>query len=677
MGSRDVNRGPERSFHGIYWVKTRLTVSRIYKNFVPASLLFTLNIITMPTYLQAIAPVNSSLEQRKITQMDPKLQQIVVCRQNGGTKRATSSTSEDEIAVMAKVTDPKAWFNLTEVRAGAYIGKSDDPQCSIVTGRIPIKRIEFIREQAFVKSLKAARKVTQALSATITETMAGPHLPAGMKATGGKGAIVGIVDFGCDFAHLNFLTANKKTRIKKIWDQSQDHVGTAVPYGKLFTEAAINSALTKPEPYNALGYSPGIASHGTHVMDIAAGNGIGSGMPGVAPEADIIFVELDGSDVPWDGVASVGKNFGDSVQLLEALKFIFDEAGDQPCVINASLGTNGGPHDGSTLVEQAIDSLVTEKPNRAVVIAASNSFADGIHAAGTVTPNATHDLVWLIPGGDITSNEMEIWYPGALRLEVEVLDPGGASVGTVPPDESGTVKDGNGNIVLFIANRLDDPNNHDNMIGIFLNNQLPGQWTVRLKNTQAENTPFHAWIERDDRGQSSFAPPHDNSFTLGSISCSHFAISVGSYDAHRTDVPLSWFSSSGPTRDNRQKPEVSAPGHDVNAAKSRSETGVVSKSGTSMASPAVAGSIAVMLAEAKSRNINLSIDEIRKQVISKARKNPPGEDWDPRYGFGRISVKDMVAGFVSGGSLNAAVTVATHGGKKKKAAVKKKKKIVG
>ncbi len=120
----------------------------------------------------------------------------------------------------------------------------------------------------------------------------------------------------------------------------------------MHTRNAINAALGQPDPYSALGYGPPPdnafqqGTHGTHVMDIAAGNGHGSGVPGVAPNADIIFVEVAANDIPFSGPNAVGKSFGDSVQLLEAVKFIFEQAGDRACVINASLGTNGGPHDG-------------------------------------------------------------------------------------------------------------------------------------------------------------------------------------------------------------------------------------------------------------------------------------------------------------------------------------------
>lgn len=593
--------------------------------------------------LQPLEIVNATIDEGKMTPMDPRLQRIIAFRRSGLRKEATSSTSEDEIAVLAKVSNVNEWMNMTEVRSAVAIGKSDDDGQTIVTGRIPIKRIEHIRSLPFVKSLKASRRLHPALSATITEIEA-PSSAAAVNASpvGGKGTVVGIIDFGCDFRHANFINANNTTRIKKLWDQTGNGNDAAVDYGEVFDEGRINTALTMAEPYSALGYMPEKASHGTHVMDIAAGNGIGTGVPGVAPEADIIFVHLDGSDVPWEG-ESIGKNFGDSVQLLEAMSFIFKQAGAKPCVINASLGTNGGPHDGTTLVEQGIDSLVKQKPNRAVVIAAANSFGDNIHAGGTVQGGGTHDLQWIVSSDDDTENEMEIWYPGAGKLDVEIIDPSGKSLGLIPPNESGTVKDAAGDLRLFAANRLDEPNNHDNMIGIYLARSNAGKWIVRLTNKGMQPVPFHAWIERDDDGQSFFAAPNDNTHTLGSLSCGKLSIAVGSYDAHRKALPLSWFSSAGPTRDGRQKPEVSAPGNAVVAAQSRTKKGVTTMSGTSMAAPAVAGAIAVLFAEAKKRNLKLTIDQVRTIVSKSIRKTPPTKAWDDRYGAGRISVKKMIA----------------------------------
>jgi subtilisin family serine protease len=614
-----------------------------------------------------------------ISPMDPRLQKLVAFGRHGVRKKATASTMRDEVAVLAKVTDLAAWENLSEVRPGAVIGETATDGTTLVTARIPIARIEHVRTQPYVKSLKSAKRLSRRLAKTTEEIRAQPSLlPKGSKAKGGTGAVVGIADIGCDFAHRNFLTSTGKTRLKKLWDQwGTGGGGGGFNYGTVHSSAKINAALKKQDPYTALGYAPTPfdGAHGTHVMDIAAGNGRGSGVPGVAPDARIVFVEVANSDIPWEGPETLGKNFGDSVQLLEALKFIFDTAGAAPCAINVSLGTNGGPHDGSTLVEQGIDRLVRQAPNRAVVIAASNSYADGIHASGTVPQSGQFSLPWIVELGDQTENEMEIWYPKGGRLSLEIFDPQGKSLGSVPAGQSGTVSSG-GKVILFAANRLNDPNNGDNMIGIYLSNLAPqGRWTVLLQGDPNQAVDFHAWVERDDYGQASFPEPRDNSHTIGSISCGHDTLVVGSYDAHKASLPLSYFSSAGPTRDGRQKPEVSAPGHAVVAARSGSKKGVTTMSGTSMAAPAVTGTVALMLAEAKARKKSLTIDQIREAAATTARHNPPpGAAWDARYGNGRIYANGLVAG-VMGVPPGTSARISKAPAKKVRAVPKTKKKI--
>ncbi|MGL5096128.1 MAG: S8 family serine peptidase [Planctomycetia bacterium] len=448
-----------------------------------------------------------------------------------------------------------------------------------------------------------------------------------------------------------------------LWDQNGGN-SPASPfgYGVEYSAASLDLAINQADPYTAIGYFPEASSHGTHVMDIAAGNGIGSGTPGMAPNADLIFVNVTHEKDPTKPQNVVGTSFGDSVTLLEALKYIFDKAGSRPTVVNVSLGTNGGPHDGTTLVDQGIDALVGAAPNRAVVISAANSHDDGIHAAGMVTAGGAYDLTWDLASTLFRPIELELWYAGADRFKVELYGPNGALLATASSGETKQVVIGT-TLVALVANRLNDPNNHDNMIGVFLAAGMPGgAYTVRLTGEVVSNGRFHAWIERDNSFQSSFPASNDNTHTIGSISCGRNVIAVGSYDASTASKPLSYFSSAGPTRDGRKKPEISAPGHNIWAAKSLSKTGVTRMSGTSMASPCVAGIIALMFAEAAARGVKLTIEQTIQIITGTARRNPPGGTaWHDRYGHGRISaakavkaVIDMGGGTTSGAASSMA-----------------------
>lgn len=572
--------------------------------------------------------------------LDPRLQLAIVNRRAGKRAIATSSTAGDEVAVVARVRDALAWAELPDVHPGCTLGRAEDGSM-LVTGRIPVARIEAVRTDEIVLSLKASQPVRPTLDATLRVMgVDAKSLSAPAMSKGGKGVLVGIIDSGGDFAHRNFCTPRGKTRLRALWDQSGvARAGSPFGYGRLYSAAEIDTALAAPDPYSALGYGPRPdnayeqGAHGTHVMDIAAGNGLGSSLPGVAPQAELVFVEMSASDIAWRGPEALMQSFGDSVQMLEAIRFIFDLAADRPCVINLSLGTNGGAHDGSSLVEQGIDAMASELPDRAVVIAAGNAQLDGIHSSGEVPASGELDLVWRVKeqGG-----ELELWCDGRTRLRATLVGPDGTEVLRIDPGDSRrAVADGD-LTAIFASSRLDDPNNHDNVIGVWLAPGLPaGDWTLRLASLTGRAASYHAWIERMDWAQSSFAEPVA-SHTLGSISTGRQSVVVGAFDAHKAALPVASFSSSGPTRDGRPKPEVSAPGVNVVAARSRTADGVIRKSGTSMAAPAVTGLVALMLAEARRQGVRLDSQALRAQLMAGVETR--GE-WDPQLGVGRVSAK--------------------------------------
>ena len=64
---------------------------------------------------------------------------------------------------------------------------------------------------------------------------------------------------------------------------------------------------------------------------------------------------------------------------------------------------------------------------------------------------------------------------------------------------------------------------------------------------------------------------------------------LGVGEMHSGGFYLAPFSSRGPTLDGRSKPDLVAPGVNVVSAKAGTTTGYSTKSGTSMATPFVAG----------------------------------------------------------------------------------------
>ncbi|HWO00988.1 MAG TPA: S8 family serine peptidase [Blastocatellia bacterium] len=306
----------------------------------------------------------------------------------------------------------------------------------------------------------------------------------------------------------------------------------------------------------------------------------------------------------------------------------------------------------------AIDRLVEEAPNRAVVIAASNLSGKNLHATGVVSADLNNpvELKWRIFPNDTTINELEIWYSKNDSFDVEVVRPNGLTKLSAEFGEKASFSVGETS-TMVVVNRKDGPNDEDNTINVFFEQDIaPGIWTLRLRGASiAEGGGrFNAWIERDETGQSRFEPSatcdiNDDS-TLGSIACGKKSIVVGGYDAHQRDFPLCEFSSRGPTRDGRQKPEISAPGQDVFAAHSRTLVERHQESGTSMSAASVTGVVALMMAEAMARKISLNIDTIREILIETARTDPPvfgngdkNKTWDPHYGHGRVSAEQAVA----------------------------------
>lgn len=144
----------------------------------------------------------------------------------------------------------------------------------------------------------------------------------------GSGVVVGFSDIGFDATHPNFLNADgTECRVRKF-----------VNYN---ISANLREEYSDSESIAAYRSDDAENTHATHVAGILTGRGAPSPYIGIAPGADIVATTSDLTDVGFlAGVEDI---------------IAYAKSVDKPAVINLSLGSYNGPHDGTSLVCQYLD----------------------------------------------------------------------------------------------------------------------------------------------------------------------------------------------------------------------------------------------------------------------------------------------------------------------------------
>ncbi|MFC0188633.1 carboxypeptidase regulatory-like domain-containing protein [Fictibacillus aquaticus] len=178
-------------------------------------------------------------------------------------------------------------------------------------------------------------------------------------------------------------------------------------------------------------------------------------------------------------------------------------------------------------------------------------------------------------------------------------------------------------------------------------------------NANPYNPEFHedvkAWVSAGIFPVFSAGNNGPGSQTIGSPGSFPESFTVGATDSYDQ---VASFSSRGPVYwpdENGEstpmiKPDISAPGHQIYSAWPgiRNEGKYDTLSGTSMASPLVSGSIALLF----QANPDLSIDEVKSILIKTARKEPQmGSLPNQQYGAGILNIYQAVTEAAFSGTL--------------------------
>lgn len=568
----------------------------------------------------------------------------------GSAKLAGVSVSEgglleeaSQLSVLAEVSSSK----VEEFRN--RIGAINDARVEHLAGKlfsvtIPLDRVDVLVDllkTKAVRRIQTKKEKTLSLDRAIAE-IGLTHDNLMNLDFDGTGVFIGVVDSGFDLSHPMFREASGALRVEALLDQSDNH--------RVYSKAQLEHRWRR-------GRGPGSDTdgHGTHVASIAAGSQFGP-LRGVAPGARLLLVKTD----------------KEMLHTSDAVKWIFDQAGNHPCVVNMSLGTHFGPHDGTTLDECVLEELIG--PGKTIVVSAGNERESGIHIGADFIPGSVFDvpleLYRQANGAAIAT--ITTWHHQLDKFDVTLVTPYGEM--RSPPLNKFTWYEEPG-LTRISYGRKKSSENHltQGQIEIFMTPSsldmmsLPN-WRLRVLCSKASVGRFDAWFNSKDYGRFYDSPLVDATRSVCQPGTGKACITVASHvsaldwtgdfgtqmDGSQVIGRSSSSSGVGPTRDGRWKPEISAPGRHITAALAQNSEiartypqfadtagRTMTLEGTSMATPVVAGAIALLLQKDPTLDLNQIIQLFERQAY--LDEFTGSGRWSPLYGFGKLRIDSLIA----------------------------------
>ena len=492
----------------------------------------------------------------------------------------------------------------------------------------------------------------------------------------GKDIIVGVIDCGFDFNHINLCDSEGNTRVKAVYLPFDDS-GKTIMVNRIQLPG---TCFETPERIKALTTDDPNTTHGTQTAGIAAGSYDWNGWYGIAPEADIVACGMSEGEL-------------NDVRLAHCISYINDYAKrvGKPYVVNISMGCNVGAHDGTSFLSQVIEQ--TAGPGRLFVTSAGNDGDAPVCVHQSISSSRdTVSVLLNAYGGDgiglIRSGCVNAWSRGAkpFNSRLIVLDTFAGrivyrsrSMGTTTTgvtahfdtdtdeqlaqyytgsvDFSGTIEgNGNGSSLITMDMRAKSARY---VLGIQYYSPLSTELTVWTSQYAPFNTFGYWWASSGSPvGSISELATSDSIISVGSYNTKQYVpLRNGTEYFRRNSQPveISYFSSYGPDENGIPRPDVCAPGSVVISSANRYDThphnlaywqpsAVVDgveypycpDLGTSMSAPVVAGAIALWL----QANPNLSTADVRDVLRHTSYKDSDVASGNAqRWGSGKLDIE--------------------------------------
>ena len=538
----------------------------------------------------------------------------------------------------------------------------------LVSLKIPIDKIHIVNDIDDVTYLRLSKRMNTALDKAVKDVRADSvHLGLGNLPEGyyGNDVIVGVTDWGFDYTSPVFYdTALQQTRIIAAWDQYKlsGPSPTDFPYGTEFSSAS-SLLQAGSDTSNIYSYS----THGTHVASIAGGSGAGTEYRGIAPGVNFLFVTF----------------LVDEGAVLDAWEWMYQKSLEESkrLVVNMSWGLyHAGTLDGNSVLSNAISAYTdlgvvfvnSGGNNGNVDFHLKHEFTnDTIKTRVNFYSYSAHEYMW----GQSIHSWGEVG--NSFSNKIQIKNSSGTVLAESPFYSTATVS---AYVDTFIVANQDTIWYNISADAAHPMNARP-QMRFRIKctnqslrvmlNSTASEGLIHYWnVTELSNDVGNWGMPF-TTFQTGSISgdnengisepsCADDVISVAAYATGWTTPGgnpigggIASFSSRGPRFDGVMKPDIAAPGVSIAAALSSFTDGQYTTigsiefnnrtyyfarlSGTSMASPMVAGVAALIL----DAHPTISASTVKEILLQTAREdNKTGvlpTEGDPTWGHGKVN----------------------------------------
>ncbi|MBT5931709.1 MAG: S8 family serine peptidase [Flavobacteriales bacterium] len=538
----------------------------------------------------------------------------------------------------------------------------------LISLKVPLKKIHLIDKVDHLNYLSLSKRMNTALDRAVKDVRADSvHLGLGNLPEGyyGDDVIVGVTDWGFDYTSPIFYdTALQQTRIIAAWDQYKlsGPSPTNFSYGTEFSNA--NSLLQAgSDTSNIYSYS----THGTHVASIAGGSGAGTEYRGIAPGVNFLFVTF----------------LVDEGAVLDAWEWMYQKSLQEGkrLVVNMSWGLyHAGTLDGNSVLSNAISAYTdlgvvfvnSGGNNGNVDFHLKHDFSnDTIQTRVNFYSYSAHEYMW----GQSIHSWGEVG--NSFSNKIQIKNSSGIVLAESPFYSTASVS---AYIDTFIVANQDTVWYNISSDEAHPMNGRP-QMRFRVKctnqslrvmlNSTATEGLIHYWnVTELSNDVGNWGMPFttfqsgsisgDNENGISEPSCADDVISVAAYATGWTTPAgnpvgggIASFSSRGPRFDGVMKPDIAAPGVSIAAALSSFTDGQYTTigsvefnnrtyyfarlSGTSMASPMVAGVAALIL----DAHPTISASAVKDIILQTAREdNKTGvlpDLGDPTWGHGKVN----------------------------------------